>query len=42
MVGSLGGRAPLFADSDGAFLGNAAFNFPTKRPGKGLPWRSSG
>ena len=42
MVGSLGGRAPLFADSDEAFLGSAAFNFPTKRPGKGLPWQSSG
>ena len=28
MVGSLGGRAPLFADSDEAFLGSAAFNFP--------------
>ena len=42
VAGSLGGGAPLFADSDEAFLGRAAFNFPTKKPGKRLPWRSSG
>ena len=42
VAGSLGGGAPPFADSDEAFLGSAAFSLPTKKPAKGLPWRSSG